>query len=200
MKTDESGNGSSYLIGEGTDAQSIVRVFSVSATTNIATGLAVAATTVFTIGAGLTTTCSFTSHEVIASDGEVVTDKNNLLQSGPFINNYYLESANLDIQTEGSLVDYCSQLRLAGEQPVDEESLFLFPNPASGELHIVLPVSFSSGETTIEIFNLVGQRLIQYHAHGNSVTINVGQLSPGNYFVKVVSDQGKMTSRRLQVQ
>jgi hypothetical protein len=130
----------------------------------------------------------------------VVTDKNNLLQSGPFINNYYLESANLNIQNEGSLVDYCSQLRLAGEQPVDDESLFLFPNPASGELHIVLPESFSSAETTIEIFNLMGQRVIQYDAQGNSAVIHVGQLLPGNYFVRAITQVGNVVTSPLQVE
>jgi subtilisin family serine protease len=59
----------------------------------------------------------------------------------------------------------------------------VFPNPFSNELHFMWG-DFLSENATLEIFNALGQQIVQVVPH-NLETLNLNQLSIGMYFVKV---------------
>lgn len=75
----------------------------------------------------------------------------------------------------------------------------LFPNPSSGSVQIELPVSKFINE--VEVFNVTGQRVYnnEFSLPVQNTTIELGNLSPGIYLVKVLTPEGYV-SKSLEVQ
>lgn len=85
--------------------------------------------------------------------------------------------------------------------PVNE-NIFIYPNPAKDLVHIVLQgTQRDQGE--ILLFNSIGQIVqktsISKNKGTNSYQLDISRLAPGNYFVHVRWQQGKMQTLKLIV-
>ncbi len=76
---------------------------------------------------------------------------------------------------------------------IDASNLRMFPNPANEFVKIE-----SEKLQSITIYTLKGVTLQQLNLHGEeNVTINLGHLSPGYYFVKVKTSDGAESIMKL---
>jgi hypothetical protein len=70
----------------------------------------------------------------------------------------------------------------------------LYPNPVNGLLNLrVEKLSFDRGE--VSVYNLLGESMMQTGIDSNSETIDLGNLSPGVYFVNISLSSGQNTQR-----
>lgn len=76
--------------------------------------------------------------------------------------------------------DYASAVARTAEAPL---SLGAYPNPARNELRLRLPDELRSAPLTIEIFNILGQRV--RHEALASETVNVAPLPQGAYIIRL---------------
>ncbi|RLD54134.1 MAG: hypothetical protein DRJ05_15215, partial [Bacteroidetes bacterium] len=73
----------------------------------------------------------------------------------------------------------------------------IYPNPATD----VINVGFDNPQIsslTISIFNLSGQKLKTISSHGNigqSIQIDISDLSKGLYYLKLISEKSNITSK-----
>jgi type IX secretion system substrate protein len=80
---------------------------------------------------------------------------------------------------------------------IDESSVRVFPNPVNEILQIALDGQLHPEE--IEIFNLMGQRVINRKMNNNTLDINVSQLSQGIYVLKVKTEEG-IGSKKIAIE
>ncbi len=81
-----------------------------------------------------------------------------------------------------------------------ESSLSIFPNPSNGtEVNIVYSGTESLENVAIEIYNLSGILVANYQLKGESniVSIPANKLNTGVYFIKVVSDNDLLETKKL---
>ncbi len=96
-----------------------------------------------------------------------------------------------------------SDLEITGtvETTSTEQNFKIYPNPATD----VINVGFDNAETsslTISIFNLSGQKLKTISSHGNigqSIQIDISDLSKGLYYLKLISEKSNITSKPFLV-
>ncbi len=76
--------------------------------------------------------------------------------------------------------------------PAESEDVFvlLYPNPTQDELYIQSPNKIKQ----VEIVNLLGQIVLSK----NSNTINVGGLAPGEYFARVIMENGNVLEKFIK--
>jgi Fe2+ transport system protein B len=77
----------------------------------------------------------------------------------------------------------------------------VYPNPASGKVNINYTITHAQ-PVKIEVTNMTGQKVkeINTSAHDSEITeeINVSDLRPGIYTVRLISQEGEMV-RKLVV-
>jgi hypothetical protein len=56
-----------------------------------------------------------------------------------------------------------------------------FPNPVNNQLNIKAKTTVDQ----VEVYNMLGQTVIQIHPNSSQSTVDMSALSPGAYFVKV---------------
>lgn len=78
----------------------------------------------------------------------------------------------------------------------DKYDLNVYPNPAQGEITISADVEL----TTVSIYNLLGQNVLEQHANQNQATINIGQLANGSYFVKAIAGDDNIVLQKIIVE
>ena len=79
------------------------------------------------------------------------------------------------------------------EETEQEGSISLFPVPTSGNLTVELG---SLSIRTAEVFSLDGQRVASTAVNGSSrVDVHVGDLAAGNYFLRLVTADGRSITR-----
>lgn len=83
---------------------------------------------------------------------------------------------------------------LGTQQPTAKQSLVLYPNPVTNELNIA--VSNSEIVENVAIYNLTGQ--LVKSLKGDIKTVDMSDLSSGNYFVKVQTNQGVMNKKIIK--
>lgn len=103
--------------------------------------------------------------------------------------------------TCGNLTD-CGGKHTEGFEAIGEE-INIYPNPASGQLHIDLGTTFSNDLVNLRVVNLLGQTLISQQVNmdefGSSVILPIDQLSSGNYLL--IAEQNNVTaSKKFVVQ
>ena len=74
-----------------------------------------------------------------------------------------------------------------------ENSLKLYPNPASEVLNLV-----GEGMNKVEIYNALGQCVIAEEVNGNA-TISTSALNNGVYFIRIYAESGEMVTRNFSV-
>ncbi len=72
------------------------------------------------------------------------------------------------------------------------DGLVVYPNPTSS----VLNIQANDVLDSVEIINVLGQSLMQEPINGNGIEVNTSNLSAGNYFVKITSEN-KVTIKRI---
>ena len=80
---------------------------------------------------------------------------------------------------------------------VDEGSLYnvmLYPNPTSGQLSIE-----AEEMTSVSVYDLVGQCLIQMSVEDGRATLDMSQLQNGIYFIKVNTANGSNVQRVVKM-
>ena len=71
-----------------------------------------------------------------------------------------------------------------GINEINNETFTVYPNPNKGDFNIDLN-AFGNKNITIEIFDVLGNRLLDEHATGRSTKISFGNFKSGVYFIKV---------------
>ena len=73
----------------------------------------------------------------------------------------------------------------------------LYPNPASSNLKIDIP-SKISGDVTIEVFDVLGKRIVVKEANKLSNSLDIANWNNGVYLMKISSNKiGKSITRRF---
>lgn len=75
------------------------------------------------------------------------------------------------------------------EQVINSNGVFVSPNPASGTVRISCPAI--SGATKVEVYNLVGEKVLSVSAPDADLTIDTQSLITGLYVVDIVSGEQK---------
>jgi hypothetical protein len=73
------------------------------------------------------------------------------------------------------------------------KSLKVYPNPAVS----MLTISAEEGISSVSIFNLLGQKVLEQKSTGNIVQMNVERLAAGTYLLQVTSDTGRNASLKM---
>ena len=95
-------------------------------------------------------------------------------------NNYY--RLVLYFQNGDSLISPVQKLDFASAP----DSVQVFPNPTSGDLTIKTPSTCRE----IQIFDVLGRKMMDRAVFGTVEQISVGSFSPGVYFLKLFTDSG----------
>jgi hypothetical protein len=76
---------------------------------------------------------------------------------------------------------------------VNLNTINIYPNPATEQ------VTLSSTNTiaSVELFNSLGQKVLNLNADSNSVTINIANLSKGIYTIKTNTENGQSVSKLI---
>ena len=73
----------------------------------------------------------------------------------------------------------------------NELKTLIYPNPSSG----TVTLSEIEKESTIEVFNVLGEKVISVQSQNTSVDLNLSELENGIYFVKVSSGKGVVSKK-----
>ncbi len=76
------------------------------------------------------------------------------------------------------------------------EEISVYPNPTNGMLQIELNTSESH---LVNVIDLSGRIVMTERTNGLNTTIDLNELSKGNYFIEVISNQGNVVFERKQV-
>ena len=79
-----------------------------------------------------------------------------------------------------------------------EVNFKLYPNPSSDELNISLENQRQPGESNLEVYNVLGQRVLSQKLTEQLTTINVQEWNRGVYFVKISSGDSLQTQRFIR--
>lgn len=72
-----------------------------------------------------------------------------------------------------------------------EPKLAIYPNPANN--HVM--ISGLLGDSKIELYNILGERVLTLQSTGSQEAISVSQLPTGTYFVKIVQNNTQITKK-----
>ena len=77
------------------------------------------------------------------------------------------------------------------------QALTVYPTPASTQ--VTVQVDGNYGILFAEVYNTLGEKVINTTAFNGNVTFDVTELSSGNYIVRVATENGNYTSRQITV-
>lgn len=86
---------------------------------------------------------------------------------------------------------------LTGIKDVDADGIYVYPNPAKGNLQVVLPVGIHSAD--VSVFNAQAVLMLSETAAVNNFNLDISALPAGVYFVQIAVE-GKKIMRRVLVQ
>ena len=72
-----------------------------------------------------------------------------------------------------------------GTTDFDSASLSFYPNPTNDNLYL----NYKEAISGVEMYNLLGQKVLEVHPNATFATLNVSNLSGGTYFVKITSGE-----------
>jgi hypothetical protein len=75
------------------------------------------------------------------------------------------------------------------------DQLVLYPNPASGSISLKLKRQGVKFPIQAEVFNSMGQRVLEGKVHSPEHNFDVSSMTPGLYFMKLTSDQEVFTQK-----
>jgi hypothetical protein len=133
----------------------------------------------------------FSEIAVVMAAGNSTTEKNysyndNTVSSLYQVAYYRLRQVDID-----SKADYSStRIIRTGKQDQTSITILSFPNPVSNELRITIPNNWQGKKATYEVVNVSGQvaKKIETGSSSQTETINVSNMAPGFYIVRVTCD------------
>jgi hypothetical protein len=144
---------------------------------------------------------------------KTITVQNGLLVTGGSITLIAVESIHLlpgvSVQSNGHLHAYISNVLCENPTPLmaskevdaliseeyssnmKQDAFFrLYPNPTTGVFTLELSEDIASTETTVEIFSIVGEKLLSTKLHGsNKYDFDLGSLPRSIYIVRVMNGE-----------
>lgn len=75
-----------------------------------------------------------------------------------------------------------------------ENSLKLYPNPASSKLNIE-----GNNIASVDVYNTIGQLVVSQEVSGNHVQISTSGMSEGIYFIRIHGENGNTVTKRFSV-
>jgi len=75
-----------------------------------------------------------------------------------------------------------------------ENSLKLYPNPTASVLNVE-----AEGMSRVEVYNMVGQRVMSMEVSGDKAQVNTESLNSGVYFIRIQANDGAMINRTFSV-
>ena len=76
-------------------------------------------------------------------------------------------------------------------------TLNIYPNPTTGMLHIEFNDA-SDGAVEIELFNIVGERVLSESSKSNDLLVDLSRFNTGVYFLKAITSEGVLTHKILR--
>lgn len=107
-----------------------------------------------------------------AAEGENAWEPDTVITSGT----YYVTQT----------IDNCESL---GNGGFSAASFTYYPNPVND----ILSLSYDKNISAIEVYNIVGQKVIVKSVNHNQAQVDMSQLAAGTYMVKVMSDTASKT-------
>jgi hypothetical protein len=98
----------------------------------------------------------------------------------------FLEYA--DLSTNTFTVDVCTGINNA-----TANVFTIFPNPSNG----IISIKNIDYNSTIELYNVLGEMLYKEKANSDNVSFDFSKLASGNYYLKVITAEGKSTVKKL---
>jgi hypothetical protein len=127
-----------------------------------------------------------TNYVVEVSSEEVVFDRS-----------FKVKAVYPECESEFALADNGNDFIHISNVSVDENPLSrvkLYPNPTSGQLSIE-----AEGMTSVNVFDLVGQCVMQMSAEDGQAILDMSQLQNGIYFIKVNTTNGSAVQRVVKM-
>jgi hypothetical protein len=75
------------------------------------------------------------------------------------------------------------------------EDLIIYPNPVRNTLTI--GSSLSLDQSIISVFDIAGRRVMNYRLVNGINSVNVSELSVGEYILRVITKEGQMSSQKF---
>ena len=75
-----------------------------------------------------------------------------------------------------------------------ENAISVYPNPASDQVFVKV-----ESQSDIEIYNLMGQCVMEKQLQNGSESISIADLPKGSYFIKIHSHQGTATAKFIKM-
>lgn len=119
-------------------------------------------------------------------------------------NNYMQSKAYIDTVVEYLLPRFLTALADNGvpigvEEKVVDNTIVLFPNPATGSFTVRVDAANAVIES-VEVIDLTGKTVVTRNANGvQEQVVNISNLSPGIYLVRTTTNQG-VSVKKLNVQ
>jgi len=76
-------------------------------------------------------------------------------------------------------------------------TLNIYPNPTTGMLHLEFS-DVSDGAVEIELFNIVGERVLSKSSKSNDLLVDLSKFNTGVYFLKAITSDGVLTHKILR--
>lgn len=113
--------------------------------------------------------------------------------------------ANLNFKVDTVLFDPDLHILSANNKVMNEydylrslQSLVIYPNPASSQLNIEVN-NLSSYPQKAELYNVLGEKMMEATLHYNKFSFNVSDFAEGAYFLKIISGE-KSSSYKIIIQ
>jgi hypothetical protein len=133
----------------------------------------------------------FTGFDVYLKD--YFTNQEILLENGGTTNySFTVNTANAASTNADRFAFFFLQAQLNTDQPKAETNFTLYPNPVKGSV-LFLNANTSFDNAQIEIYNLVGQKVMSFKADfggNNQITIPVSELNTGMYLINAKTNTG----------
>lgn len=111
------------------------------------------------------------------------------------VKTYYDFGTACEQEDYGQAEDYFITVdAAAGAQAFDKAAFRYYPNPVKD----VLNLSYTQAVTNVEVYNIVGQRVISQVADANQVAVDMNKLAAGTYIVKVFSGNTMQTVKVIK--
>jgi hypothetical protein len=92
-------------------------------------------------------------------------------------------------------VHFVSQPLSGVPEIMAENQIIIFPNPSGGEFSVQ---STLFNIESVEVFNMVGEKIISKHCAVKHAAIDLGNVSEGIYFIKAISE-GKTFTKKISI-
>jgi len=142
---------------------------------------------------------NYTDAGMVFAYGNTTEEKNysfydNVNTSQPAVIYYRLRSVDIDGKNELSEI----KIIRIGKQGESGISIVAYPNPATNEVRITIPANWQNKKVAYQLFSANGQPVKATERSNSNQTevINVSNLAPGLYFVKVVCE-GQVAQQKI---